>query len=85
MDRPTPDPPFPGVLRTGRRPITPCRTASTHEFLVDGEHHFATRVAGHGWLPSDSGRVEFIDDTGSVVEADGTERRVCQRPERDGG
>lgn len=74
---------------TGPRPTrssrTPCRTAGTHEFLVDGEHHLAPRVAGHGWLPSDPGRIEYIDDTGTVVEADGTECRVSQRPERDGG
>ena len=85
MDRPTTDPLFSDALRTGRKSIMPCCTADTHEFLVDGEHHLATRVAGHGWPPSEPGRIERIDDTGTVVEADGTECRVCQRPERDGG
>lgn len=85
MDQPTREPPFPDHCRTGRKFITPCCTAGTHEFLVDGVHHLAFCAAGHGWWPAHPGRIEGINDTGTLVEADGTERRVFWRPEREDG
>lgn len=85
MDEPTRDPPFPDACRTGRCFITPCCTASTHEFLVDGAHYLAFQVAGHGWWPARPGRIEDINDTGTLVAADGAERRVRWRPDREGG
>ena len=83
MDQPSPNPPFPDACRTGRAFITPCCTASTREFLVDGVLYLASRVAGHGWWPARRGRIEDINDTGTLVEADGTERRVYWRADRE--
>ena len=48
-------------------------------------HHLAFCAAGHGWWPAHPGRIEGINDTGTLVEADGTERRVFWRPEREDG
>ncbi len=84
MDSPTRDPPFPDALRTGRSFISPCCTARTHEILVDGILHLALRVAGHGWFPACPGRIEDINDHGTLVDADGTERRLHWRADREG-
>lgn len=84
MDRPTPEPPFPDALRTGRRFITPCCTAATFEFSVGGVLLLATRVAGHGWFPAEPGRIESIGERGTFIEADGIEHRVPGRPEQGG-
>ena len=83
MQNPTRDPPFPDACRTGRMFITPCCTASTHEFLVDGALHLASRVAGHGWFPARPGCIEDINDDGTLVDADGTERRLRWRADRE--
>ena len=72
-------PPFPDSARTGRAFITPCCTSGVHEFLVDGVFWLANSVAGHGWSTPWLGRVEEINDTGTKVEADGSERKVYWR------
>jgi hypothetical protein len=84
MDNPTREPPFPDACRTGRMFITPCCTASTHEFSVGNVLHLASRVAGHGWSLAWPGRIEDINDDGTLVETDGTERPVRWRADRDG-
>ena len=84
MDEPSPNPPFPDACRTGRSFITPCCTASSTEFLVDEVLHLAFSVVGHGWWPARPGRVEDINDTGTLVEADGSCRRVVWRADREG-
>lgn len=83
MEDLTADPPFPGACRIGRAFIAPCCTSSTREFLVDGVLYLACRVAGHGWFPPRRGRIEDINDTGTLVDADGTERRVWWQPDRE--
>ena len=85
MDERTPDPPFPDACRTKRCFITPCCTAGTHEFLVDGAYYLAFQVAGHGWSPAWPGRIDDINDTGTLVDADGTERKIYWRAGRDAG
>ena len=77
------DPPFPDACRTKRMFITPCCTASTHEFSIDNVLHRASRVAGYGWFEPRPGRVEDNDDDGTLVDADGTERRVRWRADWD--
>ena len=84
MSERTPEPPFPDACRTGRAFITPCCTASTHEFCVDTVHYLASRVAGHGWSAPWPGRIEDINDDGVIVEADGAERRIRWQAEREG-
>jgi hypothetical protein len=79
MDR-TPHPPFPDTARTGRAFISPCCTASVTEFLVDGQLWLAGSVAGHGWSQPWQGSVDDINDTGTLVDADGSERRIYWRP-----
>lgn len=76
MDQPSHNPPCPDACRTGRRFISPCCTASTTEFLVDGVLHLALHVAGHGWWPARPDRIDDINDIGTLVEADGAERPV---------
>ena len=79
MDR-TAEPPFPDAARTGRAFISPCCTASIREFLVDGTLWLAGSVAGHGWGQPWMGRIEDINDTGTLVDADGTERPTRWNP-----
>jgi hypothetical protein len=79
MDRTT-NPPFPDTARTGRTFISPCCTASITEFLVDGHLWLAGSVAGHGWSQPWLGSVDDINDTGTLVGVDGTERRIYWRP-----
>jgi hypothetical protein len=74
--------PFPEDTRTGRAFITPCCTASTTEFRVDGTLWLANSVAGHGWSKPWIGSIDDINDTGTIVDADGTERRIFWRPDR---
>jgi hypothetical protein len=83
MDDPTRDPPFPDACRIGRAFIPPCCTAITREFLVDGMLYLAFHVTGHGWFPPRHGRIEDINDTGTLVDADGTERRIRWRSDRE--
>ena len=75
-------PPFADTCRTGRKFITPCCTASVTEFSVDGQFWLASHVAGHGWRGSWRGSIDDINDTGTRIEADGSERRVVWTPER---
>jgi hypothetical protein len=56
MDR-TKRPPFPEAARTGRVFISPCRTVSLREFLVDGTSWLASSIAGHGWSASQRGHI----------------------------
>jgi hypothetical protein len=79
----TKDCPFPEEAKTGRMFITPCCTASVNEFLVDGELWMCGSVAGHGWGKPWKGKVEDINDTGTMVDADGSERKVYWRADRD--
>ena len=72
----TVEPPFPDTARTGRSFISPCCTASIAEFVVDGTLWLAGRVAGHGWSEPWQGNIDGINDTGTVVDPDGTEREV---------
>ncbi len=81
-DRAT-NPPFPDACRTGRAFITPCCISSTREFSVDGVLYLACHVAGHGWFPPRRGRIEDINDTGILVDADGIERRIQWQADRD--
>lgn len=79
----TADAPFPDAQRTGRAFITPCCTAATHEFLVGGVHWLASSVIGHGWSRPWRGQVEDIDDTGTLVDVDGSERPIRWRADRE--
>ena len=83
MTERTPNPPFPDACRTGRAFISPCCAASITEFLSDGRLWLAGRVAGHGWSPPWPGSIDTINDTGTLVEADGSERRVVWQPGRE--
>jgi len=69
-------PPFADNLRTGRAFITPCCTAGTREYLIDGVLWLVFSVAGHGYAAPRQGSIDDINDTGTKVDADGTERRV---------
>ncbi len=80
----TPEPPFPDPCRTGHMFITPCCTGSVHEFYVGATLHLVSHVAGHGWSATWPGRIEGINDDGTIVGADGTERRIRWRAEREG-
>jgi hypothetical protein len=82
MDR-SPKGPFPDHARTGRAFISQCCTASVTEFLVDGALWLAGSVAGHGWGRPWQGSIDDINDTGTLVEVDRSERRVCWRRDRD--
>ena len=84
MDQPSPNPPFPDACRTGRAFNTTCCMATSTEFLVDGVLYIASAVVGRGWWPARPGRVENINHTGTLVEADGTERRIVWRADREG-
>jgi hypothetical protein len=84
MPGPTRNPPFPDACRTGRLFITVCCAASTREFLVGGALCLAFHVEGHGWFELRPGCVDDINDDGTLVEADGTERPVRWRADRDG-
>ena len=83
MSERTPEAPFPAACRTGRAFISPCCTASVREFRRDGVLYLASSVAGHGWSTPWRGRIEDINDTGTIVGEDGSERRVCWRGDRE--
>lgn len=83
MSERTTEAPFPDACLTGRAFITPCCTSSTREFYVDGVLHLASRVAGHGWSAPWPGRIEDINDTGTIVEND-SERPIRWRADREG-
>ena len=68
--------PFPDECRTGWKYITPCCTAMTVEFEVAGVHWLVGRAVGHGWGKPHVGRIEWINDDGTMVAPDGTETRV---------
>ena len=73
-------PPFPETQRTGRAFIAPCCTAGTREYLVDGVLWLVFHVAGHGYAAPRPGSIDEINDAGTKVDADGTERRVRWKP-----
>jgi hypothetical protein len=52
--------------------------------VLHGVLYLASRVAGHGWSAAWPGRIEDINDDGWVVDADGRERRIRWRPDREG-
>lgn len=76
MDEPTRDPPFPDTCRTGRAFITPCCTAKQTEYRVDGVLYLVFHVTGHGWFPARPGSIDSINDTGTIVDQTGKERRI---------
>ena len=80
----TADAPFPHDTRTDRAFISPCCTASVREFRIDGVLWLAGHVAGHGWSAPWQGCIDGINDTGTRVDADGTERRVVWSAAREG-
>ena len=80
----TPNAPFPDATRTGRAFISPCCTASVTEFRFDGVLWLAGNVAGHGWNEPWQGNIDDINDTGTKVAANGTERRVFWVAGREG-
>ena len=80
----TVDAPFPDACRTGRAFISPCCTAAVREFEVDGVLYLASSVVGHGWSAPWQGRIEDINDTGTLVDKDGSERRIYWRGDREG-
>lgn len=82
MSERTPEAPFPDACRTGRAFISPCCTASIREFMVDGTLYLASSVAGHGWSTPWQGRIEDINDTGTLIEKDGSERPIHWRADR---
>ncbi len=79
VDR-TLEPPIPGAARTDRAFITPCCTASVTEFLVDGRLWFAGSIAGHGRTNPWPGSIDDINDTGTLVDVNGTEQPIHWRP-----
>ena len=83
MSERTSEPPFPDACLTGRKFISPCCTASTCEFKAHGVLYLASRVAGHGWSAPWRGSIEDINDDGTTVEADGTERRIRWQADRE--
>jgi len=80
----TPEPPFPDTCHTSRMFITPCCAASVQEFLANGSLHLDSHVAGHGWSAAWRGRIEGINDDGTIVEADGSEHRIHWRADWEG-
>lgn len=71
------DCPLPEAAKTGWSFISPCCTAGVDEFLIDGEYWLCFSVAGHGWNATPwRGRVQDINDTGSICEPGKPERRV---------
>ncbi len=76
-------PPFPDAQRTGRIFISPCCTAGVHEFSVDGVLYLAGSVAGHGWSAPWLGCIDDINDTGTLVDADGSERPIRWSPAKE--
>ena len=84
MNKRTPEAPFPDACLTGRAFISPCCTSSVREFYADGGLYLASRVAGHGWSAPWPGCIEDINDTGTLVEKDGSERPIRWRADRKG-
>jgi len=54
----TKEAPFEAHEATGRIAISPCCTASVHEFKRDGKTQLAGTVAGHGWRSPHEGKLE---------------------------
>ncbi len=79
----TTDCPFPESARTGRAFITPCCTSGIREFLVDGQLWLTGHVAGHGWSAPWRASIDDINDTGTLVAADGSERAVFWSADRE--
>ena len=79
-DERTRTPPFPDEARTGWIFISPCCTSSVREFSIDGTFWLAGHVANHGWSKPWIGRVQDINDTGTIVHRDGSEYPRRWRP-----
>jgi len=79
MDEPMRDPPFPDACRTGRAFITPCCTAKQTEYMVDGVLYLSFYVVGRGWFPARPGSIDSINDDGTIIEKDGSSRRIRWR------
>ena len=82
MSERTPEAPFPDACLTGRAFIAPCCTSSVREFIADEVLYLASRVAGHGWSAPWPGRIEDINDTGTLVQKDGSEQPIRWRADR---
>jgi hypothetical protein len=54
----TEEQPFEKHEATGRLVISPCATASVHEFKRDGKTMMAGHVTGHGWSAPHEGKAE---------------------------
>lgn len=75
--------PFPESAKTGWEFISPCCTAGTDEYLIDGEYWLCSSVAGHGYSKPWKGRVADINDDGTICEPGKPERRIRWRADRD--
>jgi len=84
MENRTPEPPLPDACRTGHMFISPCCTARVREFLAGSTLSLASHVTEHGWSPAWPGRIEDTNNDGTIVEADGSERRICWHADREG-
>ena len=82
MNERTPEAPFPDARLTGRAFIASCCTSSVREYMVDGVLCLASRVAGHGWSAPWPGRIEDVNDTGTLIEKDGSQRPIRWRADR---
>lgn len=82
-DERTKDCPFPETARTGASFISPCCTAGTIEFLIDGQYWLCGQVAGHGWSKPRLGRVTDINDDGTLCQPGQPDRYIRWNPARD--
>lgn len=73
-----------GAVATGWKYISPCCTASVEEFLLpDGSIWCIGSVAGHGFSKPWGGTIADINEYGTIVRPDGTERRCVYDPSKD--
>jgi hypothetical protein len=77
------EPPIRDAACTGRAFIISCCTASVTEFLVNAQLWLAGSVAGHGWTKPWPGSIDDINETGTLVDANRTERPIHWRPTPD--
>lgn len=50
---------------------------------MDGVLYLAFHATGYGWFFPSHGRIEDVNNTGTLVEADGTERRIQWQADRE--
>lgn len=72
----TAEAPFSDETRTRRAFVSLCCTSLVAEFSVDGVLWLANRIVGHGWSRPWQGSVDGINDTGTLIDADDTERAI---------